>query len=56
MSKALINRLNRDEARSPVPNEGSQNALVGDGNIHKELEKVKFLDFMGATDGSSIEG
>jgi hypothetical protein len=51
MSEALINFLYRDEARAPVPNEGSQHAPAGSGSIHRELEKIKFPDFMGATDG-----
>jgi hypothetical protein len=55
MSEALINRLDRDEARVPVPNEGSQCAPAGSGSIHRELEKVKFPEFMGATDGSATE-
>jgi hypothetical protein len=51
MSEALINFLYRDEARAPVPNEGSQHAPTGSDSIHRELEKIKFLDFMDATDG-----
>jgi hypothetical protein len=34
-----------------VPNEGSQCTLAGSSNIHKELKKVKFLEFWGATYG-----
>jgi hypothetical protein len=49
MSEALINQLDRDEARAPVPNEGSQRTPAGSGSIHRELEKVKFPEFMGAT-------
>jgi hypothetical protein len=49
----LINRLDRDEARVHLlPNEGSQRTLVSSGIIHRELEKVKFPKFMGATDDS----
>jgi hypothetical protein len=55
MSEALINRLDRDEGRVSVPNEGSQCTLAGSGSIHRELEKVKFPEFMGATDGSAVE-
>jgi hypothetical protein len=55
MLKALINRLERDEAREPVPNEGLQHAQASCGRIHKELEKVEFPDFMGATDNSITE-
>jgi hypothetical protein len=51
----LINQLDRDEAKAPVPNEGSQRALASSGNIHKEIEKVNLFEFMGATNGSSIE-
>jgi hypothetical protein len=43
MSEALINRLDRDEGRVSVPNEGSQCAPAGSVSIHRELEKVKFL-------------
>jgi hypothetical protein len=55
MSEALINQLDRDESMALVPNEGSQHAPVGNGSIHKELEKVKFPEFMGATGGSTVE-
>jgi hypothetical protein len=51
MSEALINRLYRDEVRASIPNEGSQRTPASSGSIHRELEKVKFLDFMGAMDG-----
>jgi len=51
MFEALINHLDRDEGREFVPNEGSQCPLVVSSSIHRELEKVKFLDFWGATDG-----
>jgi hypothetical protein len=55
MSEALINHLDRDEGRAYVPNEGSQRTPTGSSSIHKELEKVKFPEFMGATDGSVVE-
>jgi hypothetical protein len=55
MLEALINRLDRDETRELVPNEGSQHAPAGSGSIHRELEKVKFPKFMGAMDDSIIE-
>jgi hypothetical protein len=42
MFEALINQLDRDEARVLVPNEGSQHTPVGTGSIHRELEKVNF--------------
>jgi hypothetical protein len=46
MLEALINRLDRDDARVIVPNEGSQCTPAGSGRIHRELEKVKFPEFM----------
>jgi hypothetical protein len=55
MSEALINQLDRDVARVPVPNQGSQRAPAGSGSIHRELEKVKFPKFMGATNDSTVE-
>jgi hypothetical protein len=55
MSNTLINRLDRDKVRVPVPNEGSQGTPAGSGSIHLELEKVNFHEFVGATDGSVIE-
>jgi hypothetical protein len=55
MSEALINRLDRDEARVVVPNEGSQRAPAGSGSIHIEIEKVKFSEFMGVTNRSVAE-
>jgi len=55
MSEALINQLDRDEARVPVPNEDSQHALDVSGSIHIELKKVKFPKFMGATDDADAE-
>jgi hypothetical protein len=51
MSEALINRLDQDEGRVFVSNEGSQRTLAGSSSIHKELEKVKFPKLSGATDG-----
>jgi hypothetical protein len=50
MSEALINCLDRDEGRVFVPNEGSQRAPASSSSIHRELEKVKFPEFMGAID------
>jgi hypothetical protein len=55
MSEALINLLDRDEGRASMPNEGSQHTLVVSSSIHRELEKVKFPEFWGATDGLAIE-
>jgi hypothetical protein len=56
MSEALINHLDRDEGRASMPNEGSQRAPAGSSSIHRELEKVKFPEFWGATDGLSHRG
>ena len=42
MSKALINRLDRDEARAPTPPEVLQSAPTVTGSFHRELEKVNF--------------
>jgi hypothetical protein len=42
MSEALINRLDKDEPRAYVCNEGSQHAPVGSGIIHNELDKGIF--------------
>jgi hypothetical protein len=55
MSKALISRLDRDEVRAPTPPEGPPRAPVGTSSIHRELEKVKFLEFFGALDDAIIE-
>jgi hypothetical protein len=55
MSEALINHLDRDEGRASVPNEGSQRTPAGSSSIHRELEKVKFPEFWGATDGLATE-
>jgi hypothetical protein len=55
MSKALISRLERDEARAPTPPEGPPRTLVGTGSIHCELNKVKFYDFFCAPDNAATE-
>jgi hypothetical protein len=55
MSKALINRLDRYEARASTPLEGPLCARVGTGSIHRELEKVKFTEFFGAPDDATAE-
>jgi hypothetical protein len=55
MYEPLINRLDRDEARVPTPPEGPLCTQVGTGGIHRELEKVKFLDFFSAPDEATIE-
>jgi hypothetical protein len=55
MLEALINRLDRYEGRASIPNEGSHHALAGSSSMHRELEKVNFLEFMGARDGLAVE-
>jgi hypothetical protein len=55
MSEALINHLDRDEGRGSAPNEGSQCPPVVSGSVHRELEKVKFPEFWGSTDGLAVE-
>jgi hypothetical protein len=55
MSEALINRLDRDEARAPAPAEVPPRAPAVTGSIHRELEKVKFPEFFGAPDGAAAE-
>ena len=56
MSEALINILDRDEARAPTPAEVPPRALVVTGSIHRELEKVKFPEFFGALGWRSRRG
>ena len=55
MSEALINHLDRDEARALTPAEVPPCAPVVTGRIHRELEKVKFPKFFGAPDGIVAE-
>ena len=55
MSKALISRLDREEARELTPVEVPPHAPVDTGSIHRELDKVKFPEFFGAPDGATIE-
>jgi hypothetical protein len=55
MSKALINCLDRDEAKAPTPAEVSSRTLAITSSIHRELEKVKFPDFFGALDNTAVE-
>jgi hypothetical protein len=50
MSKALIDRLDRDEARVLAPPKGPLCTLIGIGRFHSELEKVKLPEFFGAPD------
>jgi hypothetical protein len=55
MSEALISRLDRDEATTLAPTEVLSCAPAVTGRIHRELKKVKFPDFFGASDGTTIE-
>ena len=55
MPKALINHLDRDEARASTPLEGPPRSPIGTGSIHRELEKVKFPEFFGAPVDTSTE-
>jgi hypothetical protein len=55
MSEALINRLDRDEARASTPPEVPPCASVGTGGIHRKLDKVKFPEFFGAPDDAVVE-
>jgi hypothetical protein len=55
MSEALISRLDRDEARAPAPAEFPSCAPAITGSIHRELKKVKFPKFFGASDGAAAE-
>ena len=55
MSEALISRLDRDEARAPAPPKVLPCALAVTGNIHRELEKVKFPEFFGFPDGAATK-
>ena len=55
LSKALISHWDRDEARAPAPPEVLPRAPAVTGSIHRELEKVKFPKFLGASDGAATE-
>jgi hypothetical protein len=55
MSEALISRLDRDEARAATPAEVLPRAPAVIGSIHRELEKVKFPEFFGASDDEATE-
>jgi hypothetical protein len=55
MYEAWINRFNRNEARALTPHKGLPCTSVSTGSIHRELEKVKFLKFFGASDGTTAE-
>jgi hypothetical protein len=47
--------LDRDEARALAPPKGPLRAPVRTSSIHRELEKVKFPEFFGAPDDTTIE-
>ena len=55
MYEALINHLDKDEARVLAPPEGPSCTPVGTSSIHHELEKVKCPEFFGAPDGVAFE-
>jgi hypothetical protein len=55
MCEALINWLDRDEARALVTPKGPQRAPTGTGSIERELKKVKFPEFLGAMDSVSTK-
>ena len=47
--------MDRDEARAPTPVEVSSRAPAVTGSIHRELEKVTFLEFFDAPDDAATE-
>jgi hypothetical protein len=49
MSDTLINHLDCDEGKESIPNEGFQSSPIFSGSVHRELEKVKFHEFLGST-------
>jgi len=51
MLEALINLLDHDDGRGFEPIDGSQRPPVVSGSVHRELKKVKFLEFWGSTEG-----
>jgi hypothetical protein len=55
MSEALISRLDRDEARAPTTTKVPPRAPAITGSIHRELEKIKFLELFNAPDDTAIE-
>jgi hypothetical protein len=55
MFEALINRLDRDETRAPTPAEVPPRAPVVTSIIHRELEYIKFPEFVGAPEGAAVE-
>ena len=55
MSEALISRWDRDEARAPAPPEVLPRTPAVTGSVHREFEKVKFPEFLGAPSGAATE-
>jgi hypothetical protein len=55
MSKALISRFDRDEARALAPTKVPPRAPDVTSSIHRELEKIKFPEFFGAPDRAATE-
>jgi hypothetical protein len=55
MSKALIIRLDRYEARASTTLEVPPHAPVGASGIHREPKKVKFPEFFGSPDGAATK-
>jgi hypothetical protein len=53
LSEALINPLDKDDARASTPPKGPPRAPVGTGSIHCKLEKVKFPEFFGSLDNAA---
>jgi hypothetical protein len=53
MLDAMMDRLEREEGGVLMDVEGSQNPTSN--HVHREMEKVKFLEFWGSTNGQEIE-
>jgi hypothetical protein len=51
----MIIHLDREEPRAPTPIKVPPCVLVSTGSIHRKLEKVKFTEFFGTTDGTTVE-
>jgi hypothetical protein len=55
MSEVLISRWDRDKAKVLAPAEVPPRPSVVTGSFHRELEKVKFPKFFGASDDAAAE-
>jgi hypothetical protein len=55
MFEALISRLDKDEDRVLALIEVPPHTPINTGSVHRELEKVKFLEFFGALDNATAE-